>query len=132
MSLVLDTHTVLWYLEGSQELTSIARTAIENAIGDARDVHISAISLIEIVYLVERRRLPLTAIQRLQSVLIDPKSGILVASVDANVANALQNVPRDAVPDMPDRIIAATALHLGFPLITRDRRLQSAGIETIW
>ena len=131
MSLVLDTHTVLWYLEGSQELTSIARTAIENAIGDARDVHISAISL-KIVYLVERRRLPLTAIQRLQSVLIDPKSGILVASVDANVANALQNVLRDAVPDMPNRIIAATVLHLGFPLITRDRRLQSAGIETIW
>jgi PIN domain nuclease of toxin-antitoxin system len=132
MSLVLDTHTVLWYLEGSQELSSIARTAIENAIDGARDVHISAISLIEIVYFVERRRLPLTAIQRLQSALIDPKSGILVASADANVANALQNVPRDAVPDMPDRIIAATALHLGFPLITRDRRIQSAGIETIW
>ena len=130
--MVLDTHTVLWYLERSQKLSSIARTAIENAIGEARDVYISAISLIEIVYLVERRRLPLAAIQRLQSALIDPKSGIFIASVDANVANALQNVPRDAVPDMPDRIIAATALHLGFPLITRDRRLQSAGIETIW
>lgn len=129
--MVLDTHTVLWYLERSQKLSSIARTAIENAIGEARDVYISAISLIEIVYLVERRRLPLAAIQRLQSALIDPKSGIFIASVDANVANALQNVPRDAVPDMPDRIIAATALHLGFPLITRDRRLQSAGIETI-
>jgi predicted nucleic acid-binding protein len=33
---------------------------------------------------------------------------------------------------MPDRIIGATALHLGIPLVTRDRRLQSAGIETIW
>ena len=33
---------------------------------------------------------------------------------------------------MPDRIIAATALHLGLPLITRDQRIQSAGIKTIW
>jgi predicted nucleic acid-binding protein len=47
-------------------------------------------------------------------------------------ADALPNVPRDAAPDMPDRIIAATALHLGLPLVTRDRRLQAAGIQTIW
>ncbi len=33
---------------------------------------------------------------------------------------------------MPDRIIAATALHLGLPLVTRDRRLQAAIIQTIW
>lgn len=132
MSVGLDTHTVLWYLEYSQELSSIARATIEDTIHEARDVHVSAKSLIETVYLVERRRLPLTALQRLRSALADPKSGLFVASVDADVADALQNVPRDAVPDMPDRIIAATALRLGLPLVTRDRRLQAAGIETIW
>ena len=110
----------------------MARTTIEDAIRDAQDVHVSAISLIETVYLVERRRLPLTALQRLRSALTDSKSGLLIASVDADVAAALQNIPRDVVPDMPDRIIAATALHLGVPLVTRDRRLQSTGIETIW
>jgi len=132
MSVVLDTHTVLWYLEYSQELSSIARTTIEDAIRDARDVHVSAISLIETVYLVERRRLPLTALQRLRSALSNPNSGLFVVSIDTDVADTLQNVPRDVVPDMPDRIIAATALHLRLPLVTRDRRLQAAGIETIW
>jgi PIN domain nuclease of toxin-antitoxin system len=34
--------------------------------------------------------------------------------------------------DMPDRLIAATALHLDLPLVTRDRRLQGARIKTIW
>jgi len=48
------------------------------------------------------------------------------------VATALKDIPRNLVPDMPDRIIAATALHLGLPLVTRDRRLQAAGIDTIW
>jgi len=60
MSAVLDTHTVLWYLENSKELSPIARTTIEETIRDARDVHVSAISLIETVYLVERKKLPST------------------------------------------------------------------------
>ena len=95
-------------------------------------VRVSAISLVETVYLVERRRLPLTALERLRSALAGPSSGMLIAPVDAGVADALPNIPRDVVPDIPDRIIAATALHLGLPLVTRDRRLQAAGIQTIW
>ena len=132
MSAVLDTHTVLWYLENSSELSALARKTIEDTVQDARHVRISAISLIETVYLVERRRLPLNALERLRSALTEPNSGMLIAAVDAGLADALPNVPRDVVPDMPDRIIAATALHLGLPLITRDRRIQSAGIQTIW
>lgn len=132
MSAVLDTHTVLWYLENSKELSAVARTTIEDAVRDARDVHVSAISLIETVYLVERRRLPLNALERLRSALNDPNSGLFIAPLDGGVADALPNIPRDVVPDMPDRIIAATALHLGLPLVTRDRRLQAAGIQTIW
>ena len=132
MSVVLDTHTVLWYLENSKELSAVARTTVETAIRDARPVRVSAISLVEAVYLVERRRLPLAALERLRSALTDPNSGMLIAPVDGGVADALPSIPRDVVPDMPDRIIAATALHLGLPLVTRDRRLQSAGIQTIW
>jgi len=45
---------------------------------------------------------------------------------------AVHRMPRDLVPEMPDRIIAATALRLGLPLITRDRRIAAAGIKTIW
>jgi PIN domain nuclease of toxin-antitoxin system len=119
-------------LENSKELSTTARTTIEDAIHDARDVHVSAISLIQTVYLVEHKRVSVTALQRLRNALIDPSAGLFIAPVDASVANALENVPRNIVPDMPDRIIAATALHLGLPLVTRDRRLQSAGIETIW
>ncbi len=132
MSAVLDTHTVLWYLENSQELSGVARTTIEDAVRDARDAHVSAISLIETVYLVERRRLPLAALERLRSALTDPNSGLFIAPVDGEVADTLPNIPRDIVPDMPDPIIAATALHPGLPLVTRDRRLQADGIQTIW
>lgn len=132
MSAVLDTHTVLWYLENSNELSSLARTEIESAIRDARDVYVSAISVIEAVYLAERTKIPMAALQRLRVALADRNAGLRIVPVDASVADALEKVPRSAVPDMPDRIVAATALHLGVPMITRDRRLQSAGIKTIW
>ena len=88
MSPVLDTHTVLWHLENSKELSATARTTIENAIRDARDVHVSVISVIETVYLVERKKLPPTALQRLRNALTDPSAGLFIAPVDASVADA--------------------------------------------
>lgn len=132
MSAVLDTHTVLWYLENARDLSALAKSTIEDSIRNGREVFVSAISLIETVYLVERRRLPGFALARLRSALADPDSGLLVAGVGAEVADAVQNVPRDIVPDMPDRIIAATALQRGLPLITRDSRIRAAGVRTIW
>ncbi|WP_336389855.1 PIN domain-containing protein [Scytonema hofmannii] len=41
-------------------------------------------------------------------------------------------VERAQVPDLPDRIIAATALYLGVPIISRDNKIQLSSINTIW
>jgi len=132
MSAVLDTHAAIWYFHRSRELSSAALQSIRRAVEGGRPVYVSAISLVETIYLVERGRLPLEALQRLEAGLKDAASGLRVQPVDEDVAQAVHRVPRVVVPDMPDRIIAATALHLGLPLVTRDRRIQSAGIKTIW
>jgi predicted nucleic acid-binding protein len=52
--------------------------------------------------------------------------------MDVSIAQTLTRVSRGSIPDMPDRIIAATALHLGVPLISRDARIQASSIKTIW
>ena len=52
--------------------------------------------------------------------------------IDRGVVDAVARVDRDSVPDMPDRIIAATALHLGLPLVAKDKKIRAAEIETIW
>ncbi len=44
----------------------------------------------------------------------------------------LRQVDRSQIPDLPDRIIAATALYLNVPVISRDRRIQLSSIDTIW
>jgi predicted nucleic acid-binding protein len=51
---------------------------------------------------------------------------------DKNLAQAMLRVERSQVPDLLDRIIAATALYLGLPLVSRDRKIQMSDIETIW
>jgi predicted nucleic acid-binding protein len=61
-------------------------------------------------------RLPEAARERVTSLIDDPQSGLVLAPIDRGVVDAVARVDRDSVPDMPDRIIAATALHLGLPL----------------
>lgn len=79
------------------------------------------------MYLAERSRILPAALSKLRDSLSDVHSGLLIAPVNRSVTDLLEQIPRDIVPDMPDRIIAATALQLGVPLVTRDRRLRSAG-----
>lgn len=132
MSAVLDTHSVIWYLQRSTQLSPAALKTIRGAVDDGRPVFVSAISLVETIYLAETGRLPLEAWQRLNSEIKFLDSSLIVQPVDEGVAEAVHRVPRGIVSDMPDRIIAATALYLGLPLVTRDRRLEAAGLHTIW
>jgi len=130
--MVLDTHAAIWYMLGMRQLSHVALQAIRRTLRGGRPVYFSAISIVETSYLVERNRLPREALQRLDSEVVEPVFGIQVVPVDASVAVAVRSIPREIVPEMPDRIIAATALYLDVPLITRDARIQASGIRTIW
>jgi PIN domain nuclease of toxin-antitoxin system len=131
-ALVVDTHAAVWYLLNSNRLSPAAQRAMDDAANAGDPVYLSSISLVEIVYLVEKGRLPALVIDRLTAALSDPDAGFAVAPLDETAALAVRRISRDIVPDMPDRIIAATALNLGLPLVTRDSAISKAGITTIW
>jgi predicted nucleic acid-binding protein len=62
-----------------------------------------------------------------------PDSGVVIVPLDRSISLAVRQIDRAIVPEMPDRIIAATALHLNCPLVTRDHKIQAfTGITTIW
>jgi PIN domain nuclease of toxin-antitoxin system len=133
MAVVLDTHAVIWYLSDSKQLSPTARLIITTEEKNGESIFVSAISLVEVIYLAERGRLPLAALQSLENALGDPMGSMVIAPLDAAVAEAVQKISRITVPDMPDRIIAATAVHLNADLVTRDRRLHAAlGNRSVW
>ena len=129
---VADTHAALWYLFGDSRLSKSAQTFIDNAANARRKVAISVISLAEIVYLIEKNRLPMSAYDDLKSALADPEHVLEGIPFTADVVEAMRRVSRDVVPDMPDRIVASTAVYLGVPVITRDGRIHSSSVQTIW
>jgi len=89
----------------------------------ADQIAVSAISLVEIAYLEEKSRLPAGLLARVITSVATPNAVMTEVPVDVSVVKAMIRVPRDTIPDMPDRIIAATALHLGVPLISRDAKI---------
>lgn len=127
---VADTHALIWALLGSSRLSPAARAAM--TVGGTDSVGVSAISFVEVVYLEEKGRLPAGIVARISSALATSAGALVAIPVDAAIAQTLALVNRDSIPDMPDRIIAATALHLGVPLISRDGKIRAASIKTIW
>jgi PIN domain nuclease of toxin-antitoxin system len=129
---VADTHAVIWYLFDDRRLSSPARAVFEEAAADGDAVVVTTLTIVEIVYLVERGRIPPSARQRLLDEIISGWVVLLVYPLDREIALTVPQVDRSVVPDLPDRIIAATALHLGVPLLTRDERVRMSGVPTIW
>jgi len=91
-----------------------------------------SITLAEIVYLSERGRINSTTLDLLLRVVENDDALLVEIPLDRNIALTLRQVDRSQIPDLPDRIIAATALYLNVPVISRDRRIQLSSIDTIW
>lgn len=96
------------------------------------DFALSPINLAEIVYLVEKHRLAVSAHEGLKAALADPDCVIDEALFTADVTEAMRYIPRADMPEMADRIVAATAFYLRVPVISRDGRIRSSNIQTIW
>ena len=129
---VTDTHALIWYLEDSSRLTTVANEVFNKCDKGELLIHVPTICLVEIVYLQEKRRISPGMKSHLDSTLKIGNSGLVLADLTAGVADALATIPRNIVPDMPDRIIVATAKHLGLPLISKDNKITSSGISIIW
>ena len=129
---VADTHVALWYLLGNPRLSVTARGYMDHAAAAGCDIVLSPISLAEIVYLVEKNRMPASAYEDLKTALADHDCVIEEAPFHGEIVEAMLKVSRAEVPDMPDRIVAATGIYFGVPVISRDGRIRSSSVHTIW
>lgn len=129
---LLDTHAVIWLLHADKRLSPSALQTINAAAQKGSRIAISAISLVETAYLEEKGRVPEGTLTGVLSLLEAPDAMMVEIPVSRQIIAALLTISRQEVPDMPDRVIAATALELGIPLISRDGKIKASRIQTIW
>src|SRR3989338_7145965 len=100
---VADTHSLLWYMSNSPALGFNARQAFDKAEEGDAVILISAISLVEIIYLAEKKKI---STEKLQTLVNKIKSSVnyVIVPVTFEVAVTIQKIEREKIPDMPDRI----------------------------
>ena len=84
------------------------------------------------VYLIEKERIAATALNDVLAAIIDPKNVLKLVALDDQIALNMRNIPRQDIPYLPDRIIAATTQLYGIPVLSRDGRIRASTIKTIW
>ncbi len=138
MNFVLaDTQAIVWYLHDLPRLSRAADVAL-TASAQAGRIYISVVTLIEVDYLTGKKSFPYpNALKNLFTHAADPNSPLEVLPVTIDVARAVGQVPKIEVPDMPDRIIAATAVAHRLPIVSSDTDIRGSAtlkslIPVIW
>ena len=124
--IVADTHALVWWVNGADELSSSARARL-----NAETIGVSAITCWEVAFLAARNRVQIDEpLGWLREVLAVPHVELL--PITPEIAVVAANLP-DPIRDPADRLIVATALHHDVPLVTKDTRIREANVvPTIW
>lgn len=120
--LLLDTHTLVWSINEGPKLGKGAKESIRAA-GDEGRILVSAITPWEIALLASKGRLTLgtDVIHWVRDALTIP--GLTLVQLEPEIAVASTRLPFEMHPDPADRILVATARHLGATLVTADKDL---------
>lgn len=91
---IADTHATIWYLFSDPHLSGTASDFIEATIATGNHIGVSAISIAEMVYLVEKNRIPANALTDLRTAMSDPRAVVLQVPLDEAVALKMTEIVR--------------------------------------
>ena len=126
--LLLDTHAVVWLMEGNPRLRPQVRVQIDLAAKEGL-VYVSAISFWEVAVLVSKKRLVLGREVQLWSEDVLAMPGFRLLPLIPSIAIDSTRLPWEMHSDPADRILAASARYLGATLITADHLLLRYATE---
>lgn len=129
MDYLADTVAIVRHLRHHPGLGRQATVILSEADQGLHRVFISAITLMEVLYLSEAGRIDLPLDELVTTV--SRSRNYRVVPVDADVTLAAVGI--GDVPELHDRVIVGTAKYLGVPILTSDRVIAaSQHVHTIW
>jgi PIN domain nuclease of toxin-antitoxin system len=122
--ILLDTHIVWWLSYDPGQIPDKDAIAIRKAEAAQQGLFVSAASLYELAWLLEKGRLiiPTSSANYLEEV----SSRFIVLPVTGPIALQAAQLPAPFHGDPMDRMIVATALKFGHTLVTADRHILTA------
>ena len=128
MRLLLDTHTLIWWMTSDPQLSKVAQAVIEEK---GNFSLVSAASAWEMATKVRLGRLPAAAdiVQNFVSDLARERIEILPVSADHGIRAGLLPGPHK---DPFDRMLIAQALTENIPIVSNDRGLDGYGATRLW
>lgn len=128
MKLLLDTHALIWWLEGSEELSPRARDAISD---EANSIAVSAASAMEVATKFRLGKLPGAALlaQDFEAIVAAQGFTELAISVHhARLAGAMNIAHKDPF----DRFLIAQAQAESMALVSNEALFDSFAIQRLW
>ena len=126
MNLILDTHVLIWILEGNPKITHEIRTTIEDT---QNHIFISQASIWELTIKIRIGKLTLP-IPLSDLFFYIERSGWAILPIQNSDFLKLQNLPFHHT-DPFDRIIISQCLNHNFKLITQDKTFESYGLTIL-
>ncbi len=131
--IVLDTHALIWWVDGSAQLSARAKRLINKTLKDGGEVIVSSMSAWEIAMLISRGRLVLSMDVDSWLDEVARIDGVRFMSVDNEIGVKSTQLPGAFHKDPADRMIVATARKLSVPLVTADDKIQHyEHVKTVW
>jgi len=130
MPYVSDTHSIIWHMTDDPKLSIKAKEIFKKVDSGQDYIIIPCIVFFELLYLTEKRKLEVDFDDFIA--LVSSSRNYRVEPLCLPIIEKSKVISRKEIPDPWDRLIAATSMHLDFPLITRDKSMQKVGLKIIW
>jgi len=130
---VTDTQALIWHMLQSRKLSRKARRVFRQAEEGTAQIIVPSIVLVECAFIFARNRIPYRILEQVFAISDAENANLRVVPLDLDVARATRDFGPAAVPEMADRIIAATARALHLPLLTADAAITASGlVQVVW